>query len=235
MKPLRKIEIKWSPKFAYAVGLLATDGCLYRDGRHFDLTSKDLEQIENFKKCLNLSSKIGLKGSGSTKEKRYFHIQFGDVVFFTYLLSIGLTPAKSRTIGKLAVPQRYFFDFLRGVFDGDGTSYSYWDPRWHSSYMFYTAFASGSLKFLNWLRRETRKQIGISGHITSMGTSGGNNNCYQLKYAKNDSLKLARKMYYNNRVICLKRKRLKLFTAIEINESAGGETGRLASLRWMCS
>ena len=30
--------------------------------------------------------------------------------------------------------------------DGDGTIYSYMDPRWANSYMFYSSFASGRLK-----------------------------------------------------------------------------------------
>ena len=44
-KPQGKVLIKWSPHFAYAVGLLTADGCLSKDGRHLDLTSKDRIQI----------------------------------------------------------------------------------------------------------------------------------------------------------------------------------------------
>ena len=40
MKRLSKIKIKWSSKFAYAMGLLATDGNLSKDERHIDFTSK---------------------------------------------------------------------------------------------------------------------------------------------------------------------------------------------------
>ena len=59
MKKLRnKIEIAWSSNFAYALGLLATDGSLSSDGRHFDFTSNDKEQLENFMKCLNIKVKI---------------------------------------------------------------------------------------------------------------------------------------------------------------------------------
>ena len=52
-KPRGKIEIKWSPDFAYVIGLIATDGCLSTNGRHVIFVSKDLEQVENFKKILN--------------------------------------------------------------------------------------------------------------------------------------------------------------------------------------
>ncbi len=49
MRPLEKINIQWSPELAYAIGLLVADGCLSKDGRHIDFTSKDLELVESFK------------------------------------------------------------------------------------------------------------------------------------------------------------------------------------------
>lgn len=51
------ISLIWNTKFAYAVGLMTTDGCLSKDKRHIDFTSKDLEQILNFQKCLNIHVK----------------------------------------------------------------------------------------------------------------------------------------------------------------------------------
>ena len=82
-KPHRLVVIRWSPEFAYVIGLITTDGCLINDGRHIDFTSKDKKQVAVVKKCLGLKNiKIGKKGSRSTHEKRYFRIQFGDVVFY---------------------------------------------------------------------------------------------------------------------------------------------------------
>lgn len=207
-KPKGNVKIKWSGNFAYAIGLLATDGCLYNDGRHMSLTTKDIDQAKNFIKCLNLKVKIGLKNSGSNKEKKYFHIQFGDVIFYKFLESIGLTERKSLTLGKIDIPNPFFFDFLRGCFDGDGSSYSYWDPRWKSSYMFYIGFASGSIKFVNWLRREVYKRLKIKSHISVSKTR--TSSYYQLKYSKYAAVELAKKMYKGSCEIFLKRKRLKI-------------------------
>lgn len=210
MKPLGKVKIKWSPEFAYALGLLATDGNLSPDGRHIDLTSKDREQLLNFMKCLGIKVKLGYKKSGLGKKS--FRVQFGDVNFYKFLLGIGLTPQKSKTINALDIPSRYFFDFLRGSFDGDGSFHSYWDPRWRSSYMFYTVFGSASKNHIIWLRNRILGFLKIKGHVTKSPIKI----CYQLKYAKKDSLKLLRKMYYSNNVICLKRKRLKVQKALSI-------------------
>jgi hypothetical protein len=42
-KPKRIIKEKWNANLAYAIGLIATDGCLSSDGLLIDLTSKDRE------------------------------------------------------------------------------------------------------------------------------------------------------------------------------------------------
>jgi len=125
-KPQGKVKIRWSPKFAYAIGLLTTDGNLSKDGRHITLVSNDLEQLINFRNCLGINNKITRHNAGSSRIQKGKRIQLGDVLFYDFLLEIGLTPNKSKTLGKIQIPDKYFFDFLRGHFDGDGTFYSYW-------------------------------------------------------------------------------------------------------------
>ncbi|OGI86545.1 hypothetical protein A3A05_01030 [Candidatus Nomurabacteria bacterium RIFCSPLOWO2_01_FULL_41_12] len=211
-KPKKIIDTKWRPNLAYAIGLITTDGCLSSDGLLFDLTSKDREQLLNFSKCLNVDFKIGNKWN--SKGDECLRIQFKNRVFYNFLLSIGLTPRKSLTIGKLAIPDKYFFDFLRGCFDGDGCFYSYWDPRWKSSHMFYLGFASASLKHLLWLQEEIEKRVNIKGHITGRKK----NVFFQLKYAKKEALEIIKKMYYNQKVVCLSRKRIKIEKALVVEK-----------------
>lgn len=222
-KPKRRVKIKWSADFAYAIGLLVTDGCLYNDKRHMSLTTKDLEQANNFKKCLGLEVKIGLKARKSSMKKEYFHIQFGDVIFYKFLVSIGLSVAKSKTIGEIDILNKYFFDYLRGCFDGDGTFYSYWDPRWRSSHMFYVEFVSASKKHIIWLQKELKNRIGVNGHITS----DGRKITEQLKYAKKEALVIIDKMYYNPRVTCLSRKKIKIQKALRIEREQQKEYARV--------
>ncbi len=204
-KPKYLINTTWSPNLAYAVGLLATDGCIGRDGMWVDLTSKDREQLENYNKCLEVNIKIGIKNRGAAK--RSWRVQVKNKLFHGFLVSIGFTPRKSMTIGKLLVPDKYFFDFLRGCLDGDGYTFSYWDKRWKSSFMIYTGFVSASKSFLLWIQDEVDKRLEIKGHIT---TAKKKNTYYQLKYAKYDSLKLLKSIYSNKSSIYLKRKKLKI-------------------------
>lgn len=209
----KNYNIKWNPEFAYAIGLITTDGSLSKDGRHIEFTSKDIQLVETFKKCLNLSGiDIQTKTSGSTS-KRYPRIQFSNVKLYKWLLKIGLFPNKSKIIGRIRIPNKYFFDFLRGCFDGDGTIFSYWDSRWHSSFMFYIAFASGSLEFLKWLQKKIKTICGLKGYI---GRSSGNST-FILRYAKREGLILFNRMFYSKNIPFLKRKCKKALQIFQIN------------------
>lgn len=207
-RPKGKVKIKWSGQFAYALGLLATDGNVSRNGRHVDFTSKDKEQVNNFLNCLHIKVPIKEK---KNKHSLCWHVQFSDVLFLRFLEKIGIGPAKSKTLGAIKIPDQYFFDFLRGAFDGDGTFYSYWDPRWKSSFMFYVVFISASKKHIDWVRGELQNRLKVRGHITK----SAKNSCYQLKYGKKEGLIIIKKMYKKNSV-SLKRKRLKIKKALSI-------------------
>ena len=209
-KPRGKVVIKWGPEFAYAIGLLVADGCLSKDGRHIDLTSKDEEQLHTFNKCLGITATISKKFSGSGNMA--YRIQFGDVLFYKFLLKIGLSAAKSKTISAVLIPRYYFFDFLRGYFDGDGCSYSFYDSVFQNSFRFYISFASGSLKYIKWLRRKLNAFADIKGHVCKQSNSSN----FQLKYAKKEAVILAHKMYYENKLACLSRKKLKIDNALSI-------------------
>lgn len=205
-KPKGKVKIVWSSNMSYAIGLLTTDGCLSSDGRHILLTSKDKEQLNNFSKAIGTKLKIGINKNGHGQTA--FRVQFGDVLFYSFLEKIGLSKAKSLVLGKVKIPPEYFFDFLRGCFDGDGCSYSYWDPRWRSSFMCYVSFASGSQKFLKWLQKEIYGRLKIKSHIAISRRKP--NLFYQLRYSKYAAIKLIKEMYKSKDDIFLKRKKLKI-------------------------
>lgn len=214
-KPKSKVKIKWSSDFAYAVGLIVTDGCLSKNGRHILFVSAEKEQIANYMRALGIDNRVGRVTSGYTSRKA-FRVQFSDVLFYKFLLGIGVTPAKSLTIQSIKIPDRYFFDFVRGCFDGDGCSYSYWDSRWKSSFMFYISFASGSMKFITWLQSVIEKFSNLHGHISIHKKRGVKNSYYQLRYSKYEAIKLTRLIYKNKRVIKLKRKYLKIEKSLGI-------------------
>lgn len=199
----------WSADLAYAIGLIVTDGSLSKDERHLNLTSKDLEQIKTFAKILHLKNKIGIKSSSFSLKGKYFQIQFGDIRFYRFLISIGLFPNKTKYIGKLQIPDRFFIDFLRGHLDGDGYTYSYWDKRWENSYMLYSNFLSASKIHLEWIQKTIKRLYNINGKINYAGKS-----VYKLIYAKKSSTILLSKIYYKSNLPYLKRKKDKINLAL---------------------
>src|SRR3989338_3634092 len=207
--------ITWSPNLAYVAGLMASDGYMSKDRRHMVFVSKDLQLIRTFKKCLGIKTKISLKKSGFSPGKSSYFVQFGDVALYRFFLAAGIAPAKSKTIGALKIPNRLFFDFLRGSFDGDGSFYSYWDKRWASSFLFYLSFISASLKHIQWLQKKIHQLIGPEGHA---GKEMYNNKAYQLKYAKGEARIILERMYYSPTLPKLERKYKKVYDAMAIDK-----------------
>lgn len=205
--------MKWTSNLAYAVGLLTTDGNLSKDGRHLELTSKDIEQLNNFKKCLGLKVAITWKTSGYSRgDKKYPRVQFGNVRLYKWLLKIGLMPNKTKIISNVKIPDKYFFDFLRGHFDGDGYLYFYFDKRWKKSFLFYLNFISASPRHISWLRFTLKRLLGIKGHLNH-----SNKGVIVLRYAKTESKKILKRMYFGKNMICLQRKYKKVRKAFKIN------------------
>lgn len=203
--PKSKVEIKWSADFAYAIGLIVSDGNVSRNGRTITFASKDIDQIKNFLKALKISNSIGIVNKGLKNQT--YRTQISDVYFWNFLEKIGIYPNKSKTIESVVIPDIFMFDFVRGVFDGDGSFYSYWDKRWKSSSMFYVSIASASKSFIDWIRSEIKKTLGIKGHFSVSSPKG---TTWQLKYAKSEARILIRKMYEKEQNIYLSRKKLKI-------------------------
>lgn len=206
---------KLSSNLAYAVGLLATDGNLSKDGRHICLSSSDKDLLKTFKDCLLLKSKISLKTRGGYSRKLSYRIQFSDVNFYRWLQKIGLEPAKTYTLGKIDIPNEFFRDFLRGHLDGDGTILTYLDRYNHyrgKTYVnqrVYTKFISVSPEHIRWLQQKIQSLLGIKGSINSNLSKKPNRvTIWILKFAKKESLKLLEWIYYKPNLPCLERKHI---------------------------
>lgn len=185
-----ELEIEWHRNLAYCVGLLVSDGNLSKDKRHIVFVSKDLNLVEKFKSCLNLKNKIAYKASGFNRNGKYYYVQFGNVKLYRWLNKIGIKSCKSKTVGPLSVPNKYFFDFIRGLFDGDGCITSFNHPECRKPQI-RIKFASSSEKFLIWIRKKIDSLIRSKGNIETIPRA------FELVYYKGDSVRLLRNIYRN--------------------------------------
>jgi hypothetical protein len=207
------IKIEWSSNFAYAIGLITSDGWLTKEVPRIGFGSREAEMIENFQKALGLHNVIGLHARGGETEKRYFYTAFKSRVFYDFLLEIGLMPAKSKIIQSVDIPDKFFPDFLRGLFDGDGTFYTSWDARWPNSFVFKTSFASASSDFISWLKDRLADLYGVRGYLHK------GRGVLNLEYTKRDSKRLFEVMYHSADILFLERKYDKMKTALEFDNS----------------
>ncbi|MFA6269921.1 MAG: hypothetical protein WC657_01795 [Candidatus Paceibacterota bacterium] len=213
-------SFKWTSDLAYIVGLLVTDGCLSNDGRHIIMRSSDIDLLSTFKKCLKLGNKIGKTNNGKIISHR---VQFGNVQFYRWLLTIGLTPAKSHTIGVIKIPDKFFKDFLRGHLDGDGSIIVYKDlnnkyrGRTYSNNRLYVRFISASKTHILWLRQKIKKLASVDGAlVVSKPILENRAPIWEIKLAKKESLKILKWVYYKSDLPSLKRKKIKATKAIEM-------------------
>jgi hypothetical protein len=198
----------WSPSIAWTVGLMATDGNLSR--RHaLSITSKDRDLLDTVKDCLGLTNALGVTTNG--RGGRYWKLQWRDRRFYEWLTVVGLTPAKSLTLGPLAVPDEFFADFLRGCLDGDGSILVYTD-RSHTAknprYIYerlYVSLVSASRPFIDWMASTLRRLLGARSAVHLKSKPAGAP-VYVLRFAKKASIQVLRWIYYKPAVPCLARK-----------------------------
>ena len=177
------------------VGLITTDGCLSSDGRHINITSKDIEFVIKLKDSLGLLNKIGVKNKCKVNEAYY--LDFSNRSFYEFLLSIGLTPRKSLTQDRVDVPSEMFFDFLRGVIDGDG-SIRRWTHSTNKKEQWSLSIFSPSLPFVKWLQGNIEDLYRVKGPIHRDIRKRPRVDLFVLKYGKMAAKIILSKCYYKN-------------------------------------
>ena len=156
----RPTAYSWDPATAYAVGLIATDGCLIERGRAIAFVSQNAQLVEALLRCLGREPKYRTQRTRLGRE--IYRFQVKDAVLYRWLEQAGLTPRKSLTLGPIDVPNVLLSDLVRGLLDGDGSiinrtwqadttrrrGYYYESLRVH--------FVSGSRNHLEWLHAQLR-------------------------------------------------------------------------------
>ena len=178
---------------AYVLGFIYADGNIIYTKRNtwfWSIQITDKEILEKIKMEMCSSHVISERNNGFNHKKIY-RLQVGSKEMCNDLLRLGLTERKSKTILLPRIPKKYFPDFLRGYFDGDGgVWFGSKNKKIRSSVdVLSTYFTSGSEIFLVKLRDKLSKMGVIGGSLVKKKRG------FDLKYSIRDSLILYKIMY----------------------------------------
>ena len=177
----------WSPEMAYVLGLIITDGCISKTGT-VSLNMNDRELLEKVKETMGSAHKI----IPSKHQKGLYYYHFSRKGMIKDLEKLCVVPRKSLIVKFPDVPQAYLPDFIRGVFDGDGSVF--FEKR--SGFVtLRTNFVSGSKDFIEGLE----KCLGSLGMPTRTIYRQKTQNAWSYKfvYCHRDSIKLFNILYKN--------------------------------------
>jgi hypothetical protein len=191
----------------YFLGFLFADGCLSDNGRiTINLSNKDVEILENFKKYLETEKPIFFY-----KKTNSCELSFSNKNILIKLIEYGLTPRKSLTlIFPKNIPNNMMRHFIRGYFDGDGCISKLTGVNTLRLRINFV----GTYEFLSTLQTILMNELDINWtKITNMTT---NKNTFQLNIKSIKDVESIKHYLYYKSTIYLKRKKRIFFTNIKI-------------------
>jgi hypothetical protein len=201
---------------AYLLGVIFAEGSFGRNGStglksyRVSITQKEapsyLEQ---------LAAVLDYNGPVYPVREKYARLSIVSRSWPDVLAPYGLSPGrKSNSMCWPNLPDRVFWDFLRGYFDGDGNS-----NLGRGRYM-RVRFTSTSLAFLESLRSQLDSR-GFVGSLYAKKVPATNSNpCWDLEYHRHfEAIDLAQALYAPGKM-CLDWKRAKVLAEIERSHAA---------------
>ncbi len=177
----------WSPEMAYVLGLVITDGGISNTGQ-VSLSMNDRELLEKVKKVMGSAHKI----IPSKHQKGFYYYHFSREKLVKNLEKLCVVPRKSLIVKFPEVPEAYLPDFIRGIFDGDGSVF--FDKR-RPKFPLRSKFVSGSEVFIEGLQRALENLGMPKRTIYKQKTKNGWS--YMFIYDHKDSVKLFNILYKN--------------------------------------
>ncbi len=197
---------KWSSSMAYTLGFMFADGNLTISNRgtyFFSIHTIDKPLLQKIIEEMDSDHSLSIRRKKSLADN--YRLQVGSKEMCEDLLKLGLIPNKAKRMKLPDVPGKYFGDFTRGYFDGDG---NIWVGLIHKgrkakSYVIQSSFTSASIYFLEALLKKLRSCGLQKGFITISKTQTYG----RLVFSKNDSLRLYKIMYNTSTSLYLPRKK----------------------------
>jgi len=195
---------------AYILGYITADGCIAvsKDRRihpfTLNITSVDREHLYKIRRALKSEHKVGVKGRDEAGHILGYQLQIRNPVITNDLVNLGIAPNKTNNLGPLKIPRKYFTDFTRGFFDGDGSVYIY---LVNNTPQIKASFVSASFDFINYFNKELCASLDIPTKSIQIKKDGGKRHLlYCICFYIDDCVKLAQFMYGHNPTLYLDRK-----------------------------
>lgn len=180
----------WSPEMAYVLGLLMTDGFLNKpknNSYRIYLCLNDKELLDKVAKAMSSEHNI----AASKHQKGLYIYTFAREKMAQDLIRLGMKLNKSLNLEFPDVPKEYLRDFIRGVFDGDGSVY--YSKKSENSPL-QCKFYSGSESFITGLKGAL-ESLGMPEKRLYSEKGKRQNPYYYIRYCHKDCLKLFKIMY----------------------------------------
>ena len=187
---------EWSCDMAYVLGFITADGCIYKEGTlAFCIDNNDIEILNFIKGKMSPNSKIVIRKNKFGKLEALLRIH--SIKLVDILAKYHIIPNKTGKEILPKIPEEYKWDYLRGLFDGDGCI-SLKDKK-YKCYKFY--LCSSSKSFLQDINNN------ILNNIASI-RKYKNKKCYSLEIGKQQNLRIIKNKLFNGN-FSLNRKRIK--------------------------
>lgn len=218
----------WSPNFvenyfeeidtqekAYFLGLLTTDGFIYRGETKqkrvgICLNEKDGYLIEEFVKTIKINKKV-CSSNRKTRESKEKQIQIYSNKMVDDLAKYGVVERKSfvKSFPKDLIDKKFINSYLRGCIDGDGTIAFYKSNSKKSKYIRSIRLFSACEEFLNDIKYYLEENKIVNSCLINVQGSNRNHPLYELKIARIEDLISFINYLYSDASIFMKRKKEK--------------------------
>lgn len=183
---------------AYVLGFFAADGNMIRNkrGAHFiKFYNCDRKLLACIRSVLKSNHKIGIHTQKRhIRQNITYQLQIGSKELFSDLLSLDMSPAKSKILRLPKIPPRFHGDFVRGYFDGDGCIYFNkikFAARKNPRNILMVKFTSGSKLFLTEIHALLKLHGVAGGSVRQKWNKTG----FDLTLSHRDSVALFHLMY----------------------------------------
>jgi hypothetical protein len=187
----------------YILGLIYTDGNLPKNSNSFIISNTDKDLLEKIKIELNYNGNIFTEYH-KIHNKYIYKLCITSNKMRKDLENFGLTPNKTFDLNFPEIPEIYLKDFIRGLWDGDG-SVSNPLTKQKTKILLVSSFVCANYNFINRLNEILPTNVKSKIHQRHR-----KNTLYNITYRAFSSIKIRNFMYYDN-CLCIERKKQLFF------------------------